>query len=165
LSGSVQQKLGDEPLVIARFVEEMLSTPELYQRRGVPFVAPPDPPPPEEVPVEVTLLLPSGATLFGDESVTSTDGAYRLVYQLDGNLVLYAVNGGPLWASDTSGESVGQASMQGDGNLVVYDADGAPRFATGTDGNPGAALFIDAEGTLSIVSADDETLWTMGGTP
>lgn len=175
LSEAVHAKLGggrgggDEPLVIARFVEELLATPELYQRRGLPFVTPPpddDEPPAEEEeptddePLELTLLLASGATLSGDESVTSTDGAYRLVYQLDGNLVLYRVGGGALWASNTSGQSVGHTAMQGDGNLVIYDDDGAARFATGTDGNPGAQLFIDAEGALRIVSSDDETLWT-----
>lgn len=169
LSGSVQQKLGDESLSIKHFVEEMLATPELYQRRGVPFVAQP---PPEATDggvvdggVERERLLASGATLSGDASVTSMDGAFRLVYQLDGNLVLYRESSGAPWASNTSGHSVGVTSMQGDGNLVVYDADGVPRFATGTDGNPGAELTIDAEGTLRIVGTDDETLWTMGGTP
>lgn len=162
LSGSAQQKLGDEPLMIARLVEETLATPELYQRRGVPFVV--APPAPEETDGGVT-LLPSGTTLSGDASVGSMDGAYRLVYQLDGNLVLYRVSGGALWASNTSGQSVGQTSMQGDGNLVVYDADGVARFASGSNGNPGAELTVDAEGTLRIVGSNGETLWTMGGTP
>jgi hypothetical protein len=172
LSESIHQKLGDGPLVIARFVEETLATPELYLRRGVPFVAPPDaetPPEEEEgddgVALALERLLASGVTLRGGESVTAMDGAFRLVYQLDGNLVLYRESGGALWASNTAGQSVGQTSMQGDGNLVVYDADGAPRFATGTDGNPGAELYIDAAGTLIIFGTDDQALWTTGGTP
>jgi hypothetical protein len=170
LGGAVQQKLGDEPIEIKRFVEEMLATPELYQRRAV--LVPDTGPPPGDtdggvVVVERERLLASGATLSGDASVTSMDGAFRLVYQLDGNLVLYRESGGAPWASGTSGTSVGQTSMQGDGNLVVYDADGVPRFASGTDGNPGAELYIDTEGTLTIVGTNDETLWTTatGGTP
>lgn len=176
LSASVQHRLSpgegeDGPLEIARLVEETLATPELYQRRAVPVdetppeETPPEETPPPDTPIEIERLLSSGASLYGDDAVTSLDGAYRLVYQLDGNLVLYHVSGGALWASNTAGQSVGQTSMQGDGNLVVYDADGAPCFATGTDGNPGAELFIDTEGTLRIVGTDNETLSTMGGTP
>jgi hypothetical protein len=166
LSGSVLQKLGSGPLAVARFVEETLATPELYQRHGVPFVDVDAGSTGTDGGTEVTrsVLLASGASLNPDESVTSADGVFRLVYQLDGNLVLYGADGAAPWASNTSGQSTGRTAMQGDGNLVVYDRDGAPRFNTGTYGNPGAQLFIDSEGTLTIISTDDRVLWT-GGRP
>lgn len=60
-------------------------------------------------------LLPHAA-LRVDESLVSTDGRYLLLYQRDGNLVLYDQGrGGPLWAIDTAGTDPGHALMQ-DGN-------------------------------------------------
>jgi hypothetical protein len=169
LSGSIVQKLGNEPLAIARVVEETLAAPELYQRRGVPFVEPePDPDggvmegPDGGTEVTQSLLLASEASLNPDDSVSSPDGAFRLVYQLDGNLVLYRESGGAPWASNTAGTSIGRTTMQSDGNLVVYDRDGVPQFHTFTHGNPGAQLYIDTNGTLTIVSTDGRVLWTGG---
>jgi hypothetical protein len=45
------------------------------------------------------------------------------VFQGDGNLVLYAPGGQPLWASNTASgdpENVNYPCVQGDGNVVVY---------------------------------------------
>lgn len=117
------------------------------------------------MPAAVTLLLPAGDRLDGDRSVQSTDGQYRLLYQLDGNLVLYRNGGGALWASNTPGTTVGRAIMQTDGNLVVYDRDDVPRFHTMTHGNPGAQLFIDAAGKLYIITPGGARLWSSGGMP
>jgi hypothetical protein len=162
LSGSIRQKLGNGPVAIARYVEETLAAPELYRRKGVPFVEPPPPPPPP--PVTTSVLLASGESLDPDESVISQDSAFRLIYQLDGNLVLYREGDGALWASNTAGQSVGRTAMQGDGNLVVYAPGDVPLFHTSTHGNPGAQLFVDTAGTLTIVGTDGAVLWT-GGTP
>ena len=109
--------------------------------------------------VATTVILASGQRLRGDES--RRVGDFNLVYQLDGNLVLYAP-AGPLWSSGTPNESVGVTSMQGDGNLVVYDDDEVPVFNTGTHGNPGAQLHLDANGTLYIIATDGRTLWSSG---
>src|SRR5690606_33089254 len=103
--------------------------------------------------------------LEGDDDVVSQDGQFRLLYQLDGNLVLYATAGGARWSSRTPGTSPGDTVMQGDGNLVVYDRDRVPVFHTGTHGNPGAQLFIDGAGTLSIVAPDGRELWNSGANP
>jgi hypothetical protein len=154
LSASIVQKLGNGPVAIARFVEETLATPELYQRRGVPFVEP------EPIPEDTrSLLLASDASLNPDGVASSADGVFRLVYQLDGNLVLYRENAA-LWSSSTDGQSAGRTAMQGDGNLVVYDRDGAAAFNSGTHGNPGAALYVDLDGAPSILSTDGRVLWT-----
>jgi hypothetical protein len=176
LTAAVLQRLGTGPLAISRFVEETLAHPNLYLRKGVPFV----PPAPGGAggggggmgggtggggqQMARTVLLASGARLEPDGAVVSTDAKHRLTYQLDGNLVLYKVSGGAAWASGTGGTTPGNTSMQADGNLVVYDRDGMPRFNTGTHGNPGAQLFIDAAGKLFIVAPDGRQLW-VGGTP
>ena len=62
--------------------------------------------------------LQSGARLLPGQSLTSRNGLYRLLYQSDGNLVLYDdVNRTTPWTSGTLGTSAGQAVMQGDGNF------------------------------------------------
>ena len=106
-----------------------------------------------------TLLLASGAQLTPNQSVTTSDGTHRLVYQGDGNLVFSRVGGGPVWASNTPGRTLGVAAMQGDGNLVVYDAASVPRFNTMTNGNPGAQLFFEA-GRLHVIAPNGTRLWS-----
>lgn len=106
-----------------------------------------------------TLLLASGAQLSANQSVATSDGTHRLVYQGDGNLVFSRVGGGPVWASNTPGRTLGVAAMQGDGNLVVYDAASVPRFNTMTNGNPGAQLFFEA-GRLHVIAPNGTRLWS-----
>lgn len=73
--------------------------------------------------------LPSGARLLQGQSLVSTGGRYRLLYQGDGNLVLYDdVQRTAPWSSNTGGTSAGQAAMQSDGNIVVYRSDGQPAW-------------------------------------
>jgi len=58
-------------------------------------------------------------------------GTYRLIMQLDGNLVYYSPAGHPLWASRTSGHG-NYFAVQDDGNLVVYSGTGHPLWASGS---------------------------------
>jgi hypothetical protein len=107
------------------------------------------------------VLLAANAQLAPDASVTTSDGTHRFVYQLDGNLVLYRIGGGPVWNSQTAGTSPGLTIMQGDGNLVVYDSANVPRFNTMTQGNPGAQLYFEVGGRLHVIAADGVTrLWS-----
>lgn len=103
-------------------------------------------------------VLTAGARLYPDQYVRSPNGAFTLLYQTDGNLVLYGP-GGPVWSSDTYGHSAGHTTMQGDGNFVVYDADDIPRWSTDTHGSNGAELRVQDDGYLVLVSADDHMLW------
>jgi hypothetical protein len=54
--------------------------------------------------------------------------------QTDGNLVLYDVNGHPVWASNTynSGEAPHRLTMQSDGNLAIIDKNCKTTWCTGT---------------------------------
>ena len=56
----------------------------------------------------------------------------RLEVQQDGNLVIYAVDGGVLWASQTAGRVGAELRLQADGNVVYYGTDGAI-WSTHTD--------------------------------
>ncbi len=106
------------------------------------------------------VLLAVGAQLQPDQSLTTSDGTHRLVYQLDGNLVLYRTSGGAVWSSGTAGTAPGFAAMQGDGNLVVYDAAIVPKFNTMTAGNPGAQLYFETSGRLHIIAPNGTKLWS-----
>lgn len=120
----------------------------------------------------LTLAAPAGQasaqnvdTLFGNESLMSNEwlmssnGAYQLIMQGDGNLVLYRLaDMQALWSSRTAGNPGAFAIMQGDGNLVVY-LDGRPIFNTRTQANPGARLVMQTDGNLVIYSPSDKALF------
>lgn len=98
-----------------------------------------------------------GTRLYPDQRWQSPNGT-ALLYQYDGNLVLYAPGGGPLWASGTVGVSLGYTEMQPDGNLVIYDQAGVPRWATDTF-SPGATLVVHDQGYAAIVDPSGNTVW------
>src|SRR4051812_7279647 len=108
-------------------------------------------------------LEPSNALLAGG-SLASADGRYRLVYQTDGNLVLYdGATGLALWWSGTVGEDPGQAVMQDDGDFVVYDADGTPVWWAGTAGYPSAHLVLQDDANLVVYAPGDVPAWWSAG--
>lgn len=74
-----------------------------------------------------------GSCLLPGDQMVSANGAYRLVYQGDGNLVEYDQFGDALWNSNTQGTTPGKVIMQYDGNLVVYDTFQNARWNSGTD--------------------------------
>jgi hypothetical protein len=101
-----------------------------------------------------------GSVLYPDQGIRSADGRFALIYQGDGNLVLYDVGGRPIWASHTDGTSAGVAAMQTDGNFVVYDAQGVPRWASNASYNhPGAFLALQLDGNVVIYDTDGTPLW------
>jgi pimeloyl-ACP methyl ester carboxylesterase len=150
----------------------------------VPFPAPPPAPVPEEPkpPVPVSPKPPdpepedaeneeepepasggeldSGDELRPGDVVRSTNGRVRLVYQGDGNLVLYHDDGGwnAVWASDTAGASAGFAAMQGDGNLVVYDNQGRAVWASDTFRSR-SWLAVQNDGNLVIYDPNGSPVW------
>jgi len=102
--------------------------------------------------------LRPGARLLPGQSLTSTGGGYRLFYQSDGNLVLYA-GGTAVWTSNTANTSAGSAAMQSDGNFVVYDGQGAARWFTGSAGNANASLVVQNDGNLVVYSSAGQAVW------
>ena len=100
--------------------------------------------------------------LRAGEEARSADGRCVLVYQGDGNLVLYDANGTALWSSGTAGVSTGRTVMQGDGNLVIYDGDGTAVWASGTAGHPGARLIIQNDSNVVVYDRDNVAVWSTG---
>src|SRR5262249_20924649 len=64
-----------------------------------------------DLPVSPVSSPRPGRSLHSNESITSPDGRYRLIYQTDGNLVLYDSNGAARWSSGTVGSTPGVAVM------------------------------------------------------
>jgi subtilisin family serine protease len=106
--------------------------------------------------------LQPGESLAPGQSRTSTDGRFFLIYQGDGNLVLYQNGVGALWSSGTAGTSPGVTVMQTDGNLVVYDAVWSPVWHTYTYNNPGAWLVVQNDGNVVVYGDNGWALWATG---
>jgi hypothetical protein len=104
-------------------------------------------------------VLPSDSQLAPGQQISSPDGRYRLVFQTDGNLVIYRADGAPVWSTGTWGISPNVARMQSDGNFVVYDTANTPHWHTHTYGNPGAYLSMQNNGAFVINSASGARLW------
>jgi uncharacterized protein (AIM24 family) len=66
--------------------------------------------------------LTEGQKLDKGGSLTSSNGAYTLTLQGDGNLVL-AARGQAVWSTGTNGLDVMRAEVQTDGNFVLYTPD------------------------------------------
>jgi hypothetical protein len=77
-----------------------------------------------------TVWLNPGQTLKVGDSVRSSNGAYVLHQQEDGNLVLYRGTT-PLWDSKTGKNPGARLEVQDDGNVAIYDGS-RPLWSTKT---------------------------------
>ncbi|MFV0458314.1 MAG: putative Ig domain-containing protein [Actinomycetales bacterium] len=84
-------------------------------------------------------------------------GQYRLIMQVDGNLVLYGP-GGAVWQSDTH-VRYAFVVLQGDGNLVMYSRTGQYLWGTGTQHRDGTELRLQADGNLVLYRRDGTYVW------
>jgi hypothetical protein len=89
----------------------------------------------------------------------SANGAYRAVYQTDGNFVVYG-NGKALWHTHTNGKASDVLIMQGDGNLVIYKGS-APVWNSRTAGRKNSHLIMQNDGNLVIYQGSVAT-WSTG---
>jgi LysM repeat protein len=101
--------------------------------------------------------LTEGQKLVKGDSLTSSNGAYTLTLQDDGNLVL-ASRGHAIWASGTDGQDVVRAEVQHDGNFVVYTAD-KPVWHTDTKGKKNVRLVLQDDRNL-VLYAGDGAAWS-----
>lgn len=100
--------------------------------------------------------LRSGETLIPQQEIVSLDGRFRLVFQTDGNLVLF-FGTTVLWSSGTANGQSMVVGMQGDGNLVMYSPDITPLWASGTSGS-GALLRLQNDGN-AVIYLGTTPLW------
>jgi hypothetical protein len=91
------------------------------------------------------------------------NGNLNVLWQNDGNLVLYRNDGGgPVWGSGTDGKA-NQLCFQGDGNLVMYNGSTATPavWATRTDGR-GARLKLRQDCNLVVEDSSGNAVWSTG---
>jgi nucleoid-associated protein YgaU len=97
--------------------------------------------------------LQNGEKLEVGQKLTSSNGAYEVVLQDDGNFVLYAGEKA-VWSTETNGQDVVRAEVQKDGNFVLYTAD-KPVWHTDTKGAKDVRLILQDDRNL--------VLYGMGG--
>jgi len=84
-------------------------------------------------------------------ALSSDNREYTLIFQNDGNLVLYHVRDNKaLWASNTQGKNATSLVMQLDGNLVLYNSQNTPVWASNTAGKPFSYLTVQDDGNVVI---------------
>jgi hypothetical protein len=96
----------------------------------------------------VTDTLTEGQKLEKGGSLISPNGAYSLMLQDDGNLVLYARDQA-VWSTDTNGQDVVRAEVQTDGNFVLYTPD-KPVWHTDTKGQKDVKLVLQDDRNLVL---------------
>ncbi len=97
--------------------------------------------------------LNAGQSLTVGQELRSNNGAFNLVLQQDGNLVLYQ-GAMPVWDTGTWNLPASQrpvvAAMQPDGNFALYGPSGNPIWATATAAHPGARLVLQDDRNLVL---------------
>lgn len=89
----------------------------------------------------------------GMEVRTSCDGCFRLIFQSDGNLVVYAKNDKVIWHANSHNKGAVKACMQGDGRFVIYTAANVPIWYTEwfvKNGDTGAVALIQGDANFVV---------------
>jgi nucleoid-associated protein YgaU len=102
--------------------------------------------------------LTEGQKLEKGGKLTSANGAYTLVLQDDGNLVLYARDDA-VWATGTNGQDVVRAEVQTDGNFVLYTPD-KPVWHSDTKGKKDVKLVLQDDRNLVLYDKHDKAVWS-----
>jgi nucleoid-associated protein YgaU len=103
--------------------------------------------------------LQKGEKIERGQGLTSSNGAYTLTLQDDGNLVL-AARGQAVWATGTNGQDVVRAEVQPDGNFVLYTPD-KPVWHTDTKGAKDVRLVLQDDRNLVLYGSDGPA-WSSG---
>jgi hypothetical protein len=106
----------------------------------------------------------SGVTagnLMENQKLVSRNGKYEARMQVDGNFVIYAENGQPIWATGTNGRGSGayRLAMQADSNLVVYGSTGATWASGVRSGTAPYTLIMQDDANLVIYDSANRAIW------
>lgn len=103
--------------------------------------------------------------LLPGQSIYSENGLYQLIYQKEGNLVLYVLpDKRPVWWSSTEATpNPGKCIMQSDGNLVLYNTSKVAYWSSGTT-NPGSRLVLQNDRNLVMYNTAGEMVWASNTT-
>ena len=105
-------------------------------------------------PKQALFELSPGQALAPGDKLGALGGEFELVYQSDGNLVLYSA-GKATWQSKTMGKPAGRAVLQTDGHFLLSSPDNTVYWKTGVYGfNDGRLVLLD-DGRLVVYAGDD----------
>jgi len=107
-----------------------------------------------------TSMLFVGKELRAGQKLTSKNGTFELVYEAEGNLVLYA-QGEVDWSTGTGGMDPGRVVVENHGELIIYNNNGELVWSTETLGKvgPNNRIVLQDDGNLVLISEEDVVLW------
>lgn len=94
-----------------------------------------------------------------DVVLVSNNKKYKLVFQVDGNLVLYKYGIIPLWSSNTYNKEATDFKFQKDGNLVVYNSKGV-LWSPNCYGKGGQTLYLQDDGNIVNHAPGAKVIWS-----
>ncbi|HKT05700.1 MAG TPA: hypothetical protein VJT31_39815 [Rugosimonospora sp.] len=97
-------------------------------------------------------------TLSMARDTAIVNGKAVLIFQDDGNLVVYDETGVARWAASTVGKGV-TTNFQSDGNFVVYNSSNKPVWASNTCCHSGNLLKVQGDGNVVIYNSAGTALW------
>jgi hypothetical protein len=115
-----------------------------------------------------TASFKQGQNLQSGNSIKSTNGNYVLVYQDDGNLVVYATETSDvIWQSNASiPHTPGRLTLNSRGRLVEFDNLGRPRWVSPYFRSYGPfSLGVGNNGQLSIFDRSKKVMWSTPADP
>ena len=122
-------------------------------------------------PADTSAVLAPGTEFPKDKLFSSSNGVATLVFQSDGNLVIYDENKLARWSSDTYDKGDGRPAgvrcvYEGNGDLCVYDKDSQVLWHSNTRGHPGpptrlpGSLRVQPDGDVVIYNQAGEAKWS-----
>ena len=107
--------------------------------------------------------LSANQSLGKGQSLSSCNGLARLIFQNDGNVVLYKYTGQALWNTGTYNRpDANRLVMQGDGNFVLYSNSNQAIWNSGTYRYPGAVLRVQDDRNMVIYATNNAAVWQTG---
>jgi hypothetical protein len=114
----------------------------------------------------VDSIFPIAGEFFFErnEKYFSPSGNHYLIYQNDGNVVVYTKDDGFVWGLNEQTDRYASTAIitkQTDGNLVAYDADKGYIWSARHEASPaGTTLTLQSSGALEIVAPSGDVLWS-----
>jgi hypothetical protein len=163
-----QPALSDEPAAPEIQAEETDAVPESTSAEESPAAEAAEEASAAPVQAADRFPLAAGRTIVREQKVPSESGNHYLIFQPDGNVVVYTADDQYVWGLQSITDKYAQAQsvqMQPDGNFVVRGAnDEFIWSALSENPDPSAYLTLTAEGVLQLVSgATGAVLWASNG--